>query len=267
MFLSSLTAVKINLISFLNSFEYSFFIAVALGVLLMGLSKSGFGAGIGFLAIPLIASYSSLELALGLMLPVLTCIDFVGLKFFYRHFDRGVIKLIVPAALLGTVLGFLFYKSLNPSMVSVIVGILILIFLFFRAVNLNKQKITQSNKFFGFLVALISGFTSFVAHNGGPPILAYLLPLKLEPIKFAATLSIFFTAINIVKWIPYFYLGILNWNYIFLAMIYLPFVPIGVWLGYKLATVIPEKIYYRIVTIGMLIGGLKLLFDGVSQLN
>jgi uncharacterized membrane protein YfcA len=230
----------------------------------MGFSKSGFGAGIGFLAIPLIASYSSLELALGLMLPILTCIDFVGLKFFYRHFDRGVIKLIVPAALLGTILGFLFYKILNPNLVSVIVGILILFFLLLRAINFNNQQSVKPNVFFGSGVALISGFTSFVAHNGGPPTLAYLLPLRLEPIKFAATLSIFFTVVNIVKWVPYTFLGILNWNYVLLAVMYLPLVPIGVWLGYKLAKVIPEKIYYRIVTLGMLVGGLKLIYDGLK---
>jgi uncharacterized protein len=266
LFLSSLTSVKINLISFLNSFEYSFFIAVALGVLLMGLSKSGFGAGIGFLAIPLIASYSSLELTLGLMLPILTCIDLVGLRFFYRHFDRNVIKLVVPVAVCGMALGFLFYKFLNSSVVSIIVGILILTFLLLRLVKLDRQPTTKPNRLFGSLVALLSGFSGFVAHNG-VPILAYLLPLRLEPIKFAATLSIFFTAINIFKWAPYSFLGILQWNYVFLALMYLPLVPIGVWLGYKLATVIPEKIYYRIVTVGMLIGGLKLLFDGVSQLN
>lgn len=254
------------MISFLSSFEYSFFIAVALGVLLMGISKSGFGAGIGFLAIPLIASYSSLELALGLMLPILTCIDFVGLKFFYRHFDRNAIKLVVPAALGGIALGFLFYKLLNSSIVSIVVGILILSFLLLRLVKTNNQQAIKPNRFFGFIVAFISGFSGFVAHNG-VPILAYLLPLRLEPIKFAATLSIFFTAINVFKWVPYSLLGILNWNYVLLAIMYLPLVPIGVWLGYKLATVIPEKIYYQIVTIGMLIGGCKLLFDGITQLH
>jgi uncharacterized membrane protein YfcA len=166
--------------------------------------------------------------------------------------------------LLGTILGFLFYKILNPNLVSVIVGILILFFLLLRAINFNNQQSVKPNVFFGSGVALISGFTSFVAHNGGPPTLAYLLPLRLEPIKFAATLSIFFTVVNIVKWVPYTFLGILNWNYVLLAVMYLPLVPIGVWLGYKLAKVIPEKIYYRIVTLGMLVGGLKLIYDGLK---
>lgn len=55
-----------------------------------------------------------------------------------------------------------------------------------------------------------AGFTSFIAHAGGLPVNAYLIPLKLKPVVFAATVSYLFFFINLSKWIPYAWLGLLD---------------------------------------------------------
>ena len=45
-------------------------------------------------------------------------------------------------------------------------------------------------------LALTSGFTSFIAHAGGPPVNAYVIPLRLTPLKFTATMAFFCVAVT-----------------------------------------------------------------------
>ena len=110
---------------------------------------------------------------------------------------------------------------------------------------------------------MISGFTSFIAHNGGPPMTAYMLTQRLDALSYTATLGVFFTAINLAKWLPYGYLGLLNWSEMVASIVLLPLVPIGVYLGFYAAKHIPLKTYYRIVYISMFIAGVKLISDGL----
>ena len=49
--------------------------AMGLACLLIGVAKSGFGGGIGFLAVPLVAAALPVERALGVWLPILMFAD------------------------------------------------------------------------------------------------------------------------------------------------------------------------------------------------
>ena len=62
----------------------------------------------------------------------------------------------------------------------------------------------------GSACATVSGFTSFVAHAGSPPIAFYVLPLRLAPIVYTATMAVFFAAVNLSKWVPYAWLGLIE---------------------------------------------------------
>ena len=42
----------------------------------------------------------------------------------------------------------------------------------------------------------IAGFTSFISHNGGPPVAVYLLPQKLDKTLYQATTVVFFASIT-----------------------------------------------------------------------
>lgn len=64
----------------------------------------------------------------------------------------------------------------------------------------------------GGLLTVIGGFTSFIAHAGGPPVNAYVILLRLSPVVFTATMAYFFFAINLSKWVPYAWLGLLDWR-------------------------------------------------------
>lgn len=240
------------------------FYAVAVpAVLLMGISKSGFGAGFGALAVPLMALAVPVPQAAAIMLPLLAIMDAFGLKALWREIDRGLMKLLLPAGLLGTLIGTLSFGLLAPKTVAGIVGAITLAFLAIRTVFPPQADAPPPKKALGFVVATVSGFTSFVAHAGGPPIGFYMLPLKLPPLRFTATLAVFFAAINASKWLPYAVLGLIDVANMSTSLVLAPLAPVGVWIGVRIVRVIPQALFYRLFSLGMLLTGLKLLWDGL----
>jgi uncharacterized membrane protein YfcA len=119
------------------------------------------------------------------------------------------------------------------------------------------------SRHWGFALGIASGFTSFVAHAGSPPISAYVLPLRLPPLRFAATMAVFFAVVNLSKWIPYAWLGLIDLRNMTTSLMLMPLAPVGVWLGVWLMRRIPSTWFYRVAYSGMALTGAKLLWDGL----
>ena len=239
------------------------FYAVAIpAVLLLGISKSGFGAGFGSLAVPLMALAVTVPQAAAMLMPVLLLMDMLSLAAFRKHFDRGLLRFLIPFGLLGTVVGTLSFKVLDARLVAGLVGIFTLTFLAQRLLFPPKPDSPNPPRWLGVLLTTLSGFTSFVAHSGGPPINAYVIPMRLPPLVFAATISVYFTVLNLSKWIPYAWLGLLDVGNMATSLALLPVAPFGVWIGVRLARRIKPQLFYRLVYAGMFLTGTKLVWDG-----
>jgi uncharacterized protein len=240
------------------------FYAVAIpAVLLMGLSKSGFLMGFGSLATPLLALTMPVPQAAALMLPLLLVMDFTGIRQLWHERDRDLLRLLLPAGLLGTLVGTLLFGLLSAKTVAAVVGALTLLFLAQRLVFPPRRDAPPPPKAVGFLLGIAGGFTSFVAHAGSPPLSAYVLPLRLAPIRLAATMAVLFTAINLSKWIPYAWLGLFDARNIATSLALTPLAPVGVWLGVWATRRIDAGWFYRIAYTGMFFTGAKLLWDGL----
>ena len=252
------------LAQFFHAHSFVFFICAIVSVIIVGISKSGFGAGLGILSLPLMASQSSINEALAILLPLLIAIDMVGLRRFLRNADWRILKLIIPSAIVGLLLGMIFFTAITPQVLTLSIGIFTLLFLIQNVVmsHMNLQE-TKSYPWLGRAMGLTSGFTSFVAHIGGPPITVYLLREKLPPMVYTSTLGVFFTIINFGKLGPYAYLNLLNYKQFATSIILLPCVPIGVYFGFYLAKKISMKWYYRTVRFFLLVASIKLIADGL----
>jgi uncharacterized membrane protein YfcA len=240
----------------------AFYAAAIPAVLLMGLAKSGLG-GFGALATPLMALGVPVPQAAAIMLPLLFVMDAIGLQQLWREADRALLRLLLPAGLIGTVVGTLSFGLLSTQAVAGIVGALTLLFLAQRLAFPPRADAPSPSRRLGFALGIASGFTSFVAHAGSPPISAYVLPLKLAPIRFAATMAVFFAAVNLSKWLPYAWLGLIDGRNMATSLVLAPLAPVGVWLGVWLTRRIAAVWFYRLAYIGMALTGAKLLFDGL----
>lgn len=239
-----------------------FFYLVAIpAVLLMGISKSGFGAGFGSLAVPLMALSVTVPEAAAMLMPVLLLVDLLGLAAFRRDFDSALLKFLIPFGLVGTLLGALLFKVLDAHMVAGIVGGCTLLFLAQRLLFPPRPDSVAAPRWVGAVLTVISGFTSFVAHAGGPPLNAYVIPMKLAPVVFSATMAVFYFAINLSKWIPYAWLGLLDARNMATSVVLLPVACLGVWIGVRIARRINPTLFYRLIYLGMFLTGSKLLWD------
>jgi uncharacterized protein len=240
-----------------------FFYAVAApAVLMLGISKSGFGAGFGSLAVPVMALAVAVPQAAAILMPVLLLMDLLGMAAFRKNFDLPLLKFLLPFGLLGTAVGALLFKALDARLVAGMVGVLTLLFLAQRLLFPPRPDSPPPPKWLGALLTVTSGFTSFVSHAGGPPLTAYVIPLRLNPLNFTATMAFFFFVINLAKWIPYGLLGLLDLRNMATSLVLLPLVPLGVWMGVRMARRISPVLFYRLLYGGMLLTGCKLVWDG-----
>ncbi|SDP56294.1 hypothetical protein SAMN05216303_105127 [Rhodoferax sp. OV413] len=244
--------------------DWHFYAISIPAVLLLGISKSGFGAGFGSLAVPMMALVVTVPQAAAILMPVLLLMDVLGLAAFRRNFDAPLLRFLIPFGLLGTVLGALLFKLLDAKLVAGLVGGFTLLFLAQRLLFPPRPDSPPPPRWVGALLTITSGFTSFIAHAGGPPINAYAIPLRLSPLKFSATMAVFFFCINLSKWIPYAWLGLLDWRNLATSIALLPIAPVGVWIGVRIAKRISPVLFYRLLYLGMLLTGCKLLWDVVK---
>lgn len=239
----------------------SFYAVAVPAVLLMGISKSGFGSGFGALAVPLMALAMPVPQAAAIMLPLLAVMDGLGLAALWRERDRALVRLLVPAGLVGTALGTLLFGWLSAAVVAGVLGALSLGFVAIRRLRPPSAEGAPPSRLLGRVLAATAGFTSFVAHAGGPPIAFYVLPLRLAPVTFTATMAVFFAAINASKWLPYAWLGLLDGSNLLASLVLMPLAPVGVWLGVRVVRRVPPRLFYALFEIGMAITGAKLLWD------
>jgi uncharacterized membrane protein YfcA len=144
------------------------------------------------------------------------------------------------------------------------VGAVTLAFVAIRLLRPPRADAPPPPRWLGFALGAVSGFTSFVAHAGGPPVGFYVLPLRLPPLVFSATMAVFFAAVNLSKWGPYAWLGLIDGRNLATALVLMPLAPVGVWVGVRIARQISRERFERVFLAGMVAAGLKLLYDGLA---
>ncbi|TCK03077.1 sulfite exporter TauE/SafE family protein [Marinobacterium mangrovicola] len=240
-----------------------FYLAAVPAVLIVGISKGGFGGGLGLLAVPMMSLVISPIQAAAIMLPILCLMDLVGLWSFRGKGDFSLLKVLIPASLVGIIVGALSFNYLSERSLEFIVGAIAVLFTLNYWLRPKQREAKQPSTARGGFWGLITGFTSFSVHAGGPPLNIYLLPLQLEKSAYIGTTIIMFAAINYLKVIPYAVLGQFSMANLSTAAVLAILAPIGVRMGYWMHHRINEKWFYRICFVFLFVTGSKLLFDAI----
>lgn len=241
------------------------FLAIAIfAVLLTGISKSGFGGAMGSLSVPLMAVLISPTRAAAILLPILLVMDALGLLVFRGQGDRGNLRIIIPGALVGILVGALTFHLVDARWIKGLIGIEALLFGLDRLRKVQVAAIpTRPTLARGLFWSSVSGFTSFISHAGGPPILQYLLPQGMDRVRMVGTTVIYFSAVNFAKLLPYGILGLLDLSNLATSALLLPVVPVGYWIGLRLMKGLPQAPFNLAVAVAMLLTGFKLIADAI----
>ena len=237
-----------------------------IAVAVTGISKSGFGGGLGILAVPLMSLAVAPPRAAAILLPVLITIDLLTVYRYRQHFDRRNLSILLPGALMGIIFGSLYFRYLSDAHIRVLIGTLALLFVFNHLLRGQSRMASSAAVPAGLFWGTVAGFTSFGVHAGGPPVNIYLLPQKLDKTVFVGTTVFFFTTVNMLKVVPYTLLGQFSANNLTISLLLLPVAALGVWLGARLHQVISEERFYTVCYFFLLVTGVKIFVDGAAGL-
>mgnify|MGYP005725278641 CR=1 FL=1 len=242
------------------------FYAVAIfAVIMTGIAKSGFGGGIAVLAVPLMSITISPIQAAGILLPLLCLMDVFALWHYRNRWDKRNLVILLPAAVLGILIGSFTFSYLSDGVVRILVGVISIAFVAHYFFWRNSPKVIKPKLVSGGFWGALSGFTSFGVHAGGPPLSIYLLPQRMEKSLMVGTTVIFFTIVNLVKLIPYGILGQLSSENLMTSLILSPLAPLGIFLGVQVQKVFSEKLFYRLCYFFLFVAGTKLLLQGLGE--
>ncbi|HKG76250.1 MAG TPA: sulfite exporter TauE/SafE family protein [Beijerinckiaceae bacterium] len=244
-----------------------FYLAAAPAVLLMGLAKSGF-AGLGLLSLPLIALVVSPVQAAAIMLPILIAQDVVTV-WAYRHTWNGRnLAVLLPAATLGVGLGYLLAAQVSDAAVALAIGVISIAFVLWRLVAERRGAPApiKPGMAAGWFWGTVCGFTSMIAHAGGPPFQIYVMPQRLARDAFIGTGAILFAAINWIKLPAYVALGQLTRENLLTSAALFPLAVEATWVGVLLVRRISGERFYTAIYILLVLVGLKLIVGSARAL-
>ncbi len=237
-------------------------LAALVAVVFFGLSKGGLGGGFALIGVAVLALVLPPVQAAALLLPVLLMMDAVGLWTWRGWFDRALLWATVPAALLGIGIGWLTAAVTPEAAVRLIVGLVALGFI----ARLLLRQVERPGRKSGWFWGAVAGFTSFVAHAGGPPFQVYALPLKLDPKVLTGSSVIFFAVVNSVKVLPYAALGLFDARTLMTALTLLPVAVVAVLAGAAVVKRMRAEVFYPFMYVTVAIVGLRLVWDGARGL-
>jgi hypothetical protein len=243
--------------------SYFYLLAVP-ALVLSGLAKGGFLASIGVVAVPILSLVIPPVQAAAIMLPILIAMDWVGVAAYRREWSEVNLRILLPAATVGIIVGWALARFIPESFVRLMVGLIGLSFTLNHWFSPGAMRAAAGpSRMKGSFWGALAGFTSFVSHAGGPPLAVYLLPQRLSNAAYAGTAVMFFTAVNLLKVPPYFLLGQFNRANVLTSLALLPLAIASMWLGIRLVRTVPQEPFYRIAYLGLFAISLKLISDGI----
>jgi uncharacterized protein len=249
----------------LPDFPIAFYPVAVIAILLTGISKGGFGAA-GGIAVPLMSIFIAPTTAAGIMLPILCAMDLFGVHAYRGRTPWTYLRAMLPGALAGIAIGALAFGALSANAIRLIVGVIAIVFSLDKGLRLTERFAAlqrRPGRVAGAFWGAASGFTSTLAHAGGPPFAVYMLAQRIDKTAFVATSVVFFFVVNYVKLVPYAILGQLNLSNLAASLLFAPLAPLGIWLGVWLHGRLSEPAFYRVSYALLFLTGAKLVWDAL----
>jgi len=235
---------------------FLFIITITLACFLQGVV----GFGFALVATPLALIYLEKETVVSSMLVISVVLN----GFLTKKIKKPVnFKQVIPlflASLVGMPVGIWILKAIPINLMKVLVGSLAIIstvILYFGKFRLPQKKFLTA------IAGFASGFLQTSTSMSGPPVVLLLAGQKLPKKEFRKTLVSFFFLMGIVSISLFFVSQIITLERVSFGLISIPFVFLAGFLGDKVATRVPQKVF-RFLALGVVsLSGLYSIFSGL----
>lgn len=237
---------------------------LALGAVVIGLSKAAL-PGAGTIAVALFAAALPAKQSTGTILLLLIVGDLFALWAYRRHADLRALVRLIPAVVVGMLLGVVFLAAAPDALVRRVIGVILLAVI---AVTLWRRRAASGppvdagarpHPAVAAVYGSLGGFTTMVANAAGPIMSMYFLALRFPVQAFLGTAAWFFAIVNVSK-IPFSVgLGLITPSGLVIVAVLVPLVVVGAFAGRAIATRIPQRLFERLVIVVTVVGALYLL--------
>lgn len=214
--------------------------------------------------------------AIGILLPLLCAGDAFSLYHYWGNWKPANLKYLLPGVVVGVIVGVQLIGKFSARELNLVIGLLAVGFVTFQLLKefiFRAEGAFSPNHGIGVPFGIAAGITSTFAHGAGPVVSMFLIPQRLPKVTFVGTTVLVFTCINWIK-VPFYCLdqGVLHWSWLppesiidartlKISLLFLPFVPVGVWLGVGLNRKFSESQFTKTIYLLTFLAGIKLIFD------
>ena len=240
----------------LTTAQWLLAIAGAVG---MGISKAGF-PGMSLVHVVVFAFIFGARASTGIILPMLLAADVLAVRAFQQHAQWMYIRRMLPATIVGVLVGAVLMGRLDESLFAPIIGTIVLALVVLQVVRMAHPALfadVPHSHLFAWTMGLLAGVTTMLANAAGPIFVLYALAVGLPKYELVGTGAWFFFLVNLAKVPLSAALGLIGPQTLSLNLLLLPALFVGIALGRWLTHHVPQRLF----------DGLLLAFAAVAALR
>jgi uncharacterized protein len=220
---------------------YIIFLIVFIASIIRGFNGFGFSAtcisGFSFIltAIEIVPIILILEVLISIFM----------IPYIWNKIDWNFVLKILFGIIIGSPIGLLLLKYLDPKITHLFICIMIIFFSLLLMKGYSNQNI--NNNIGKFLTGVVSGTLNGLTTLGGMPVALFLLVTSIQPAIIRGSLAALFFLTDIYAFILSFFAGIVDMTTIYRTIPLIFILPIGVFIGNKFFVKSKEETYRKVV--------------------
>lgn len=211
----------------------------------IGVSKAGF-SGTSLLAVAVFSQLFGAREQAGLALPLLILADLIVYPAFRRHGSWSHVWRLLPATLVGVVLGWWLLGTVSDRAARWTIGGLILGMLALQSLRFIRPGLLPrmaAHRAFGTGAGMAAGVTTMLANAAGPVFQLYLLSRRMEKLEMIGIGARFFLLVNLIKLPLNRHLGLIDAETLAVNLSLAPGVVAGIAIGKWLLVRMPQRAF------------------------
>ena len=191
-------------------------------------------------------------------------VDAATLKAYWRKWDGPSAKGMIIGAIPGVIFAAWIYTAVDADVFRILIGVICLAFVAF-------QMAAEMGSSDGPSLAVSSPLCMVRRGGGGlyqfcqscrrpASCCVYAVARAGQIIVYQATTVVTFWAINWMKFVPYFFVGIFTWDTFMGSLVLAPFALLGAWIGVKLHHLVPERLFFGLTYVLLTLTGIRLMW-------